>query len=336
MRKKCLLGSVLFSVSIWTSVGLAGDAAQQQHQHRQKKTGWTLEDLKRKCAESEGNSQILPFDSHFECSEARTFWAPVGVQRFALENEARVRFKGVIKDGDHASKWYDVPGNVDGQWGTCDVVEKIRATLKYSVVIHSCADLNKVVSEQSFCAAKLEEGWQECNKEQADAIAKGPFEAPAAARCLYEKTGVVKSCGDGEVHRPHQQCQRQQQQVPQQQGQHQGQHQGQTQKPQQSCLVEEAMVSEFELGADVKAIPVKKSAMHNHHLVILVNSEVRPGGMLAALGLKKGDVISTVNRRRTRNVEEFLKYIAKAKAEGKAQIEYRNNADQWVTATRNF
>ena len=56
--------------------------------------------------------------------------------------------------------------------------------------------------------------------------------------------------------------------------------------------------------------------------------------MLHTLGLNEGDVVSRVGSRRTRSEREFLKYLGKAKSEGSARIEYKDqNTGKWETKT---
>ena len=331
MQKRCLLGTVIFSMSAWATVGLSRDVVQQQHQQHHPRSFSSLDELKRKCSEAESNTQIQPFLSTFECSAQETFWAPAGTKRFRLPNVADISFMALMKDGRHQSKWSDVPGESHDEWGFCGVYEQFSASLSHAVTLHSCAELNQITDEHTYCAEKLAASWDECHQEQADAIAKGHFEIPAASRCTYEKTGNVRSC-TGDDYQPAQQCRQQQHQGPVAQAPVQvGRH-----HQHQQCVDVEPMVSEFEVGADIAPITVKYSHLHGSHKSILINSEVREGGMLAAIGLVQGDVVARINSRRTRSVDDFLKLLAKAKASGKVRIEYRNTDGKWVTVRRDF
>ncbi len=327
MKKTCLIGTTLVSMLSWSSLVLAKDGAQQQTA----KKGTSLADLKAICKNAEGNMQIQPFTSTFTCKEVRTFWNKVGIQKFPLANHSGVDIKAMIKDGAHQSDWESLPGHSEGQWGQCDVLEKIQATARYTVTFHSCAELEEVTTESEYCAKKLSTTWSECDKEQIEGMGFGTFVAPTAGQCEYVHLNIVKKCTDGEVIAPSKpQCQQQQQQQQQQCQQQQGQQQQQqcavqAQQQAQQCAADDVSFTEFDLGGDIRDVVISKEGglfHHKHHKAVVV-TDVAPGGLLSILGLHKGDVVERINSHRTRNVNDFMIRIQEAKAKGNAKMEVR-------------
>ncbi len=313
MQKKHLFGTALLAASTWTSLAVADNAQQQAQQQQQgsRHRGWSLAELKAKCAEAEGNSQILPFVSHFECSVTRDAWKAIGEQKFVLPNEMNVSFMSEFKNDKHKSDWYQLPMTSTDQWGTCTVYEKVLMTQKYSVTLESCAALNEIVDEQAFCAEKVSAGWSECQADLDAVRTNGSLELPTNSRCFFEKTSEVKSCGAGEVLPSKSQCQ---------QGQHQ---QGQQQQCAKSVYADQ-------LGSDIRTVEVRKNWVHNHHRAISIENEVLPGSILADLGLNKGCVVSRINGYRTRTTGDFVEALRESNGKVK-KMEYRNPKGTWVS-----
>lgn len=306
--KKILLGSLVLAGSFMTQSAFAGPSVL------------SLAELKAKCHEKESDAQIMKFNSTFVCSEDKTFWVAKGEKRFVLENQSTVKIKALIKDDRHQTDWWEVPSTTEQQAAVCPVMEQWKTTARYSVTIKSCDQLDLVASEEVYCREKLATTWAECDAERQLALtAPGGFSLPKAPLCEYEATGVLKSCSEeGPTHPQEDQCQ-------------------QDGKGDKGCGTKDSsssssssddqkagVQSEFEVGASLREIEVKRSFWHRRHKVVVVDSVVLENSLLDQLDMKQGDMVSRVNDRRTKDIRTFLRFVKEAKNRGeKVKLEYR-------------
>lgn len=321
-----MLFSILASSAIFAGSAIAGNSQQTS-------SFLTLEELKAKCHERENHSQADSFTSTFTCQEDKTFWVQNGIRHFGLENRSEVKIKALIKDGAHETEWWSVPGQAECVQGACPVFDQWKSTARYTVTFRSCAELDAVKTEHEFCQAQLRSVWDECDAEVEQALTFSPFQAPAKGLCQYENLNVTKSCVDADTAQQSQ-CQQEPTQCVKfdqsQQGSQQDNNQQQDDQASQqdSCdSANNARISEYELGAEIKVTRVNRGFFHHRHDVVLINSDVQVGGMLHKLGLQKGDAVSMIDGRRTRNERDFLKALARAKAKGEIRMEVRSSVD---------
>lgn len=287
----------------------------------------SLESLKQKCLNQEQSEQAYPFESSFTCKTTKTFWKKSGVKQYVLENDANIRIRAQIKDGKHGSEWSTLPGDTTNQAGTCDIMEKWTTTAEVTKVFHSCAELEAVVNEEEYCKQVLEPVWKECDEERQDQTANSKLQADQDGKtlCTYQATGITKSCTEDEQTKPQPICQ----------GDSSSSSNSNSNSDDSSSSGEEAVqscyvdlpsneISEYEIGAELTVTTVNRGLFHGSHKVILVDGEVQKGGMLDQLGLKQGDIISRVNSKRTKDLNQFVVQITKAKAEGIARVQYSN------------
>ena len=328
MSKKCLLGTVLLSMSAWATLGFADQHQHPRHQQQQQQQGEyvTLAEAKEICHKNEHNRQIKQFKTTYVCKQEREFWTHKGNVTFPLPNDSGVVMKAIIKD-THESEWVRVPKSEKPQEGSCPVLEKWLAKAHFTQTIHSCAELDEIDTEEAYCARMLKDTWDSCDREQVIAMETGVFVAPIAGSCEYVDLKIEKRCREGEVlppSKPH--CQQQQQQCQQQQQQCQDsepadtcqQQQQQCQQQVQQCQVDVGTpVSEFAIGGkveDYKANIAKKC-------VKIIN--VEDGGLLSQMKVNAGDVVSSINGHRVHNIKEFRAQAKAAKAKGYVIVEAR-------------
>lgn len=286
----------------------------------------TLDELKAKCHEFENNSQIMKFNSSFVCSESKSFWVVKGQREVNLSTSSSVKIKALIKDDRHQTDWWEVPGGDQNQVAYCPVVEQWTATARATVAIKSCDQLDQISDEASFCSERLADTWRECEVERQQAMSAGGFDLPKAPLCQYQATGVEKSCNsDGPVRTPDQTCQ---------QGgkDHHDQCATTTTSSSSSSSDDDDAIDHVQelfgtvLGASLRETVVKRKVIlfiKSNHKVIMVDSPVAEGSLLARLGLKQGDMISRVNDERVKDPNSFVVLLKRAKASGSALIDYK-------------
>lgn len=348
MKKTAKNVLVAFS-TLLTSQAFAGHTVTVDGQQGSQVT--TLDQLKALCHEYDSNEQIMPFKSSFTCWEERTFWVKTGDQAIPLDNSTRVRVKALLKGSKHQTGWWEVEGTSERQTAMCPVMEQWKTTATFSKVFKCCDQLDQIVSEEQYCREQLAKVWSECDAERVDAQKASGLELPDAPLCQYEATGAVKSCSeDGPV-------------VPcgntdscttsssatdsassssghYDQGGLDGdstgsgtRHSTTTSSSSSSAIAQGIyQAAEYTFGAQLRFVRVHRSFWHRQHKVMKVISEPAPGSILAQLGLHKGDEISRINDERVYRMPVFQREIAKAKANGKAKVEFRgaNTNGQFV------
>lgn len=283
----------------------------------------SLEELKAKCHEKELDEQVMKFHSTFVCSEERTFWVVKGEKRFVLENQSTVRIKALIKDDRHQTDWWEVPSSSEKQAAVCPVMEQWRVVARDTVTLKSCDQLDQITSEDAFCQARLEAKWAECDAERVSGTTQQGFSLPKAPLCEYDATGLVKSCSEEGPTTPpvvQDQCQ--------QDGGDKccGQQDGSSSSSSSDECAPLRHESQFDVGASLREISVKRSFWHRNHRVVLVDSPVSENSLLGQLNLKQGDMVSRVNDQRTKDLRTFLRLVKEAKNRGvKVKLEYRGS-----------
>lgn len=309
----------------------------------------SIDDLQKKCSSLEEREQAIRFTSSFTCKMTKTFWSKSGEKSYVLAKDSDTRIRAHIKDGKHQTEWWTVPGEGEEINARCDIVEQWSTTAELTKTFHSCAELEAIVQlgQEQYCKQELEKVWEECDDERDSSVSAKGFDCPAKGigRCVYELTGVTKSCEpDGETV-PLPVCKDKAIQSHSSSSSHSSLSSDDDSDlaeqidtgNQGSCVMDlpSEQVSSHEMGGELEVIVVNRgiqslggwSIFHRSHAVILVASAVQPGGLLDQLGLRQGDIVSRVNSKRTRKLSEFVDQVYRAKVKGLARIEF-SNVDQ--------
>lgn len=154
----------------------------------------TLEELRIRCHDMAGNSQIMPFNTTFTCSEERTFWVKTGEQPIPLPNGSEILIRAQIKDGMHGTEWWSIPVESAPQVGRCEAFEQWRSIARTAVTVTSCAAIDEIINEAEYCKQALFQVWNDCDAERAQFMDQGAPFAGVGGACEYAPTGVVKGC----------------------------------------------------------------------------------------------------------------------------------------------
>lgn len=298
-----------------------------------KSTNLSLDELKALCHEKEQNDQIQKFKSTFSCSEERIFWVKKGEKRIPLDNQSIVRIKALVKNDTNQTDWWEVPSPTQTQEAICPVMEQWRTYARVTLPpFTNCAQLDAIVDEKSFCEEKLASVWAECSAERNQASQGGQgLQLPQAPRCEYEATGVVKSCSeDGPVlPTTDQSCQH---------GSGSKDCSNSSSSSSSSSNGEQALSglqSQYAIGAALREITVKRNFFIRRYKVVLIDSPVAPGSLVAQMGLKQGDVVSHISDQRTPDIQTFERLLKEAKTRGaKSKIEYMGDASKQKFASK--
>jgi len=279
----------------------------------------SLNEIQRLCKETAAYSQAPTPISGFTCRASKTFWVETGKKSYSFQNQDKVSYKALIKDGAHESSWTEM--NMHGECVTaeCPVYEQWEKTAFITETFRTCEELLAIQDEQVYCEEQLAPVWSLCEEQTQQAQQFLPFQAPAAAACEYKKLGIQASCNMPEGNG----CVDQICQVPSK---------GSEQQDAPACV----KVSAYELGGDIKVTRINRGFRHMRHDVIEIASTPLEGGMLSQLGLKAGDLVESINFHRIRNAKDFLTHIAKAKAEGKARLSVRKNGNEFIEVSTRF